>query len=57
MSKYFALVELFVAMILGSVEDEHYFSTLSILKSKLCNQLTKHLDLVVRMFGHDHYNT
>jgi hypothetical protein len=42
-------------MILGSVKDEHCFSTLYFLKSKLCNRLTKHLDLVVRMFTHDHY--
>lgn len=25
------------------------------MKSKLCNQLTRHLDLIVRMFTHDHY--
>jgi hypothetical protein len=42
-------------MILGNVKYEHYFSTLSSLKSKLHNLLTKHLDLVVRMFTHDHY--
>ncbi len=39
--KYFALVELFIAMILSNIEDEHCFSTLSFLKFKLCNQLIK----------------
>jgi hypothetical protein len=47
------LVELFIAMILGSVKNEHCFSTLSFLKSKLRNQLTKHLDLIVKTFAHD----
>jgi hypothetical protein len=42
-------------MILGNVKDERCFSTLSFLKSKLCNGLTKYLDLIVRMFAHDHY--
>jgi hypothetical protein len=53
--EYFALVELFVVMILGSAEDEHCFSTLSFLKSKLHNRLIKHLDWVVRMFAQEHY--
>jgi hypothetical protein len=42
-------------MVLGNVEDEHCFSTLSFMKSKLWNQLTTHLDLVVKMFAQDHY--
>jgi hypothetical protein len=49
------LAKLFVAIILSSVEDEHCFSTLSFLKSKLFNQLTKNLDLIVKVFAHDHY--
>ncbi len=44
-------------MILGNVKDERCFPTLSSLKSKLHNLLTKHLDLVVRMFTHDHYTS
>jgi hypothetical protein len=43
-------------MILSSVKDEGCFSTLSFLKSKLRKYLTKHSELVVRMFAHDHYN-
>jgi hypothetical protein len=42
-------------MVLGNVEDERCFSTLSFMKSKLWNQLTTHLDLVVKMFAQDHY--
>jgi hypothetical protein len=49
------LVELSIAMILGSLKNECCFSTLSFLKSKLRNQLTKHLDLVVKTFAQDHY--
>jgi hypothetical protein len=41
-------------MILSSVKDDHCFFTLFFLKSKLHNCLTKHLDLVVRMFIEDH---
>jgi hypothetical protein len=42
-------------MISGNIEDAHCFSILFFLNSKLRNQLTKHLDLVVRIFVHDHY--
>jgi len=41
-------------MILSDIEDECCFSTLSFLKSKLHNQLIKHL--VVKMFTQDHYS-
>jgi hypothetical protein len=53
--EYFALIELSIAMILGSIEDECCLSTLSFLKFKLCSQLIKYLDLVVKMFTQDHY--
>jgi hypothetical protein len=42
-------------MILNKIEDEHCFSILSFLKSKLHNQLIKHLDLLIKIFVHDHY--
>ncbi len=42
-------------MILGSVENEKCFSTLPFMKSMLRNKLPTHLDLVVRMFIHEHY--
>jgi hypothetical protein len=41
-------------MILGSVENEHCFSKLSFMKSKLRNKLTTHLDLVMKMFAWEH---
>jgi hypothetical protein len=53
--EYFALAELFVVIILGNVEDEHCFSTLFFLKSKLHNRLIKRLNLVARMFAQEHY--
>jgi hypothetical protein len=40
--EYFALAKLFITKILGSIEDECCFSTLSFLKSNLLNRLTKH---------------
>jgi hypothetical protein len=41
------LVELAMVQIIGSIEDEQYFSTLTIMKTKLRNLLTKHLELVI----------
>jgi hypothetical protein len=53
MYESFRLVELAIVMVFGSVEDER---TLSIfMKSKLRNQLTTHLDLVVRMYTQDYF--
>jgi hypothetical protein len=42
-------------MVLGSVEDEHAFSTFTFMKSKLKNWLTIHFDVVVRMYEHDFF--
>jgi hypothetical protein len=39
-----------VVHVLGSVQDERCFSTLSFLKSKLHNSLDQHLELVVGMY-------
>ncbi len=55
MFELFKLVELIIVMVLGSVEDERTFSTLTFMKSKLRNQLTTHLDLVVRMYAQDFF--
>jgi len=38
-----------IVTILGFVQDEHTFSTLSFMKTQLRNQLIKHLPLVVDM--------
>jgi len=54
-SEYFKLVELTIVVILGSVENEHSFSTITFMKSKLRNQLTINLDMVVKMYAQDFF--
>jgi hypothetical protein len=44
------LAELVVVQMIGSIEDERWFSTLTFMKAKLTNQLMKHLELVIPMF-------
>jgi hypothetical protein len=44
-----------IMMVLGNVEDECTFSNLVFMKLKLRNQLTTHLDLVVKMYGQTFY--
>jgi hypothetical protein len=48
--EYFKLVELKIVVVLGSVEDEHTFFTITFMKSKLRNRLITNLDLVVKMY-------
>jgi hypothetical protein len=48
--EYFKLVELVIVLILKSVEDEHAFSIITFMKSKLKNLLTTNVDLVVKMY-------
>ncbi len=48
--EWLKLIDLSMAMIMGSVEDERCFSNLGFMKCKLNNKLTTYLDLVVRMF-------
>jgi hypothetical protein len=55
MFELFKLVELIIIMVLGDVEDERIFSTLTFMKSKLKNQLTTHLDLIVKMYAQDFF--
>lgn len=43
---------MFVAMVMGSIKDENFFSNLGLKKSNLRNILTTHLNLVVKMFAH-----
>jgi hypothetical protein len=45
-----------MVMVLGNVEDEHVFSSLSFVKSKLQNHFTTHLNLVVWMYVPSFYN-
>jgi hypothetical protein len=45
--KYFKLAKIAMVQVLGRMEDEQYFSSLAFCKSKLHNQLTMNLGLVV----------
>jgi hypothetical protein len=53
--EYFKLVELIIVAILGSVENEQFFSIVSFMKSKLRNRLTTNMDMVVRMYAQDFF--
>jgi hypothetical protein len=48
--EWLKLIELSMAMVLGSVKDDKCFSNLGFMNNKLNNILTTHLDLVVKMF-------
>jgi hypothetical protein len=56
LSEFMKVTELAVVTVLGSVEDERIFSTLSFMKNKLRNRLTTHLPLVVSMHAHQFYD-
>jgi len=49
--KYTKLLKIASVKIIRSMEDEHTFNTKSLMKSKLRNRLTTHLDLVIHMFS------
>jgi hypothetical protein len=55
MFEFSKLIKLAIIMVLGSVEDETTFSTFTFMKLKLRNQLTTHLNLVVRMYAQDFF--
>lgn len=55
LSKFMKVVEIAHVQVLGNVEDEGTFNSLSFLKSKSRNWLPTQLDLVVRMFAKDFY--
>jgi hypothetical protein len=44
------LSKIAIVQVLGLVECEQTFSTLSFMKSKLRNHLNEHLNIVVRMY-------
>jgi hypothetical protein len=56
LSEYLKLAEIATVLVLGSVEDECTFSTLSFMKDKLRNRLQTHLPLVVSMHAQDFYD-
>jgi len=45
------LPKIVAIQILGSVEDEHTFSTFSFMESKLQNKLCQHFAIIVGMFS------
>ena len=49
--EYIKVAEIAIAVVLGSVEDERTFSTLSFMKSKLRNRLGGHMDTCVKLFS------
>lgn len=50
--KYIKLAKIALVHVLGSMVDEHYFSSLNFVKDRLQNQLfNEHLDLVIGMHG------
>jgi hypothetical protein len=49
--EYIKLVELVVVQMIGSIEDEQCFFTLTFMKTKLKNLLMKHLELIIVMFN------
>ena len=49
--EYLKLAKIGLVQVIGSMEDEHCFSTLNFIKNKNCNRLTKNLELFVRMFA------
>ncbi len=49
------MVEIAMVQVLGSIEDEWCFSFLAFCKSKLHNQLTTNLGLVVKTFSQKFY--
>ena len=51
LSEYLKLAKVAIGLILGSIEDEYIFSTLSFMKDKLRNRLQTHLPMVVTMHG------
>jgi len=49
------VVKLVVVQIMGFVEDEKTFSTLTFMKTRLWNHLCEYLDLVVGMIAKSFY--
>ncbi len=49
------MAKIAVVSMLGFVEDEQTFSTLTFMKDKLCNKLGLHLDTIIYMFAQKFY--
>jgi hypothetical protein len=57
MSEWFKLAKIAVVTVIGSVEDERTFSTLSWMKSKTRNRLNQHLDCTLRLYSQPWWRT
>jgi hypothetical protein len=53
--EFMTVVELVMVQIMGSIEDERTFFTLTFMKMRLWNRHCEHLDLVVHMFAQPFY--
>ncbi len=53
--KFWKLVEITIVVVVGIMEDEQTFSKVNFMKSKFCNRLTTHLDLVVWIYVQKFY--
>jgi hypothetical protein len=53
--EYLKLVGIAIVMVLGSVEYKQTFITMNFMKSQLCNCLTTHLNMAVKMHAHQFY--
>jgi hypothetical protein len=50
-SEWFKVAKIAVVTVIGSVEDERTFSTLSWMKSRVRNRLNLHLDCTLRLYS------
>jgi hypothetical protein len=55
LSEFIKIVEIAIVMVLGLVQDERTFSTVTFAKNKLRNQLTTNLGLVVAFQSQNFY--
>jgi hypothetical protein len=53
--EFMTVVELVMVQIMGSIEDERIFLTLTLMKTRLWNRRCEHLDIVVHMFAQPFY--
>ena len=56
LSEFIKVAEIAITVVLDSVKDEHTFSNLAFIKSKLRNKLGVHLDACVRLFSQGFYS-
>jgi hypothetical protein len=54
--EFLKLVKIAIVQMLGLVEDEQTFSTISFMKSKLKNHLNEHLNIVMGMYTQTFYS-